>query len=99
MKAKCIKVCKADTFMHEYIAVGTELEIVDNIVLRTDSFGFNDFICLVDSEYFEEHFMLLRGCRNCKYKHKSIIETRHILIVKCRGCNKEYSNWEEKDES
>ena len=62
MLAKCITVCPSDTFMNEYIPVGTILEVTeDNMVIRTDPFGHSEIICEVQSGYFKEHFILVEG--------------------------------------
>lgn len=58
-RAKCIKVCPTDTFLNEYIAVGTILDIEGIMVVRIDPFGFPEIICEVQSGYFKEHFILL----------------------------------------
>ena len=52
----CIQPCSPDYFMHEYIRAGTVLACIDGMVYMTDKFGFDNIICQVESEYFEEHF-------------------------------------------
>lgn len=59
MKAICIKVCETNTFMHEYVSVGTILEIEKNLLVRTDPFGYVEIICEIGSDFFKAHFSLI----------------------------------------
>ncbi|KFZ25817.1 MAG: hypothetical protein KQ78_01773 [Candidatus Izimaplasma bacterium HR2] len=61
MKAICTKVCETGIFIHEYISVGTVLEIENDLVLRTDPFGYIEVICETGSVFFKEHFNLVKG--------------------------------------
>jgi len=61
MTAVCKKICPTEVFLHEPIRVGTVLEVNEHgLVINIDSFGASEYFCSIDSEYFDEHFELIK---------------------------------------
>lgn len=63
-KARCIKACPEDIFIHEYIPVGAILKIEElkngvMVLTRLDPYGYKEIICQIDCIFFKEHFILI----------------------------------------
>jgi len=56
LKVVCIKAIPTDDFIHKYIPVGEEMDVIGIFVIRREKCDGTDFVCQTDTEFFEEHF-------------------------------------------